>query len=147
MKVNTQERVEQARKNFASGYNCAQAVVLTYSDIMDIDPKILATISASFGGGMGRLREVCGAVSGMSMVAGALAPACDPTIREAKNINYNLVKALADDFRSENGSIVCRELLGLAPTPSGTPLPKKRPCAELVEMAAEIVARHINEQK
>ncbi len=135
MKVNVEERVERARKNFASGYNCAQSVVLAYSDIMDVDPKILATLSASFGGGMGRLREVCGAVSGMSMVAGALAPAFDPTAREAKSANYTLVKTLADQFKTENGSIICRELLL-----NGA----KRPCGKLVEMAAEIVALNIN---
>lgn len=140
MTVNIEERVEKARQNFASGYNCAQSVVLAYSDIMNIDPSILATLSASFGGGMGRLREVCGAVSGMSMVAGALTPVIDPADREAKNTNYKLVKALADDFKTENGSIVCRELLGLTPKS----LPKKRPCAELVEIAAKIIALHIN---
>ncbi len=134
MEVNVKERVERARENFASGYNCAQSVVLAYSDVMNIDHKTLATLSASFGGGMGRLREVCGAVSGMSMVAGALAPAFDPTIREAKSANYTLVKSLAEEFRGENGSIICRELLQ-----NGA----KRPCAQLVEIAAEIVARSI----
>ncbi|MFI3291884.1 MAG: C-GCAxxG-C-C family protein [Rikenellaceae bacterium] len=135
MEVNVEERVEMARKNFSSGYNCAQSVVLAYSDIMDVDPKILATLSASFGGGMGRLREVCGAVSGMSMVAGALAPAFDPAERAAKSANYTLVKNLADEFKSQNGSIICRELLLHG---------AKRPCAKLVEMAAEIVAHSIN---
>ncbi len=138
MEVNVEERVERARKNFASGYNCAQSVVLAYDDVMDMDHKILATLSASFGGGMGRLREVCGAVSGMSMVAGALAPAFDPTSRDAKSANYTLVKSLADEFKSENGSIVCRELLQ-----NGS----KRPCAKLVEVAAEIVAQSINKSR
>ncbi len=152
MKVNVTERAQSARDFFTNGYNCAQSVVLAYSDIMDIDPKTLATISASFGGGMGRLREVCGAVSGMSMVAGSLAPAFDPSQKAAKTANYTLVQDLAEEFRRENRSIICRELLGLsqlkdAPIPSDrTPeYYKKRPCAELVEMAAAIVARKINE--
>lgn len=151
MKVNVEERRESARKYFTEGYNCAQSVVLAFSDVMNVEPQILATLSASFGGGMGRLREVCGAVSGMTMVASTLAPAGDPTIKEAKTANYTLVQELAEEFRRENRYIVCRELLGLSqpkdvPTPSDrTPeYYKKRPCAELVACAAEIVARKIN---
>ncbi len=152
MKVNVAERAASARKYFSDGYNCSQSVVLAYSDIMEMEPQLLATISASFGGGMGRLREVCGAVSGMFMVAGVIAPAYDPAIKAAKTANYTLVQELAEEFRRKNRSIICRELLGLTqikdnPTPSDrTPeYYKKRPCADLVEMAATIVANKINE--
>ncbi len=154
MKVNVEERGQRARSYFTQGYNCAQSVVLAYSDIMGVDSQILATLSAPFGGGMGRLREVCGAVSGMVMIAGALVPANDPSQRSAKTENYKLVQLLAEEFRRENRSIICRELLGLTqikddPTPSPrTPeYYKKRPCADLVAMAAEIVGRNINEEK
>ncbi|MFI3319640.1 MAG: C-GCAxxG-C-C family protein [Rikenellaceae bacterium] len=152
MRVNVEERAAQARAYFTQGYNCSQSVVLTFSDIMEIDPEILATLSASFGGGMGRLREVCGAVSGMAFVASKLAPCPSPTDRAAKSANYSLVQELAEEFRRENRYIVCRELLGLTqpkdePTPSErTPeYYKKRPCAELVAQAATIVATKINE--
>lgn len=151
MKVNVNERVAQARKNFTDGYNCSQSVVLAFSDIMNVEPLILSTLSAPFGGGMGRLREVCGAVSGMVMVAGVLEPAGDPSIREAKSKNYILVQELAEKFRTENRYIVCRDLLGLT-QPKDNPIPsertteyyKKRPCADLVACAAQIVAEKIN---
>lgn len=99
---------------------------------------------------MGRLREVCGAVSGMSIIAGFISPAFDPTDRKAKSANYALVQQFAEEFRRENGSIICRDLLGLTvqkqePTPDErTPeYYKKRPCAELVAMSARIVAEYI----
>ncbi len=151
MKVNPQERAEQAREYFTSGYNCAQSVFLAYQDITGIDDVLAATISAPFGGGMGRLREVCGAVSGMTMVAGFIAPNSQPNDNENKKNCYATVQALAEEFRAENGSIVCRELLGLAqqkddptPSPRTGEYYKRRPCAEYVAIAARIVGEKIN---
>ena len=151
MKVNPQERAEQAREYFTSGYNCAQSVFLAYQDITGIDEVLAATISAPFGGGMGRLREVCGAVSGMTMVAGFIAPNSQPNDNENKKNCYAAVQALAEEFRAENGSIVCRELLGLAqqkddptPSPRTGEYYKRRPCAEYVAIAARIVGEKIN---
>ena len=151
MKVNPQERAEQAREYFTSGYNCAQSVFLAYQDITGIDEVLAATISAPFGGGMGRLREVCGAVSGMTMVAGFIAPNSQPNDNENKKNCYATVQALAEEFRVENGSIVCRELLGLAqqkddptPSPRTGEYYKRRPCAEYVAIAARIVGEKIN---
>ena len=151
MKVNPQERAEQAREYFTSGYNCAQSVFLAYRDITGIDEVLAATISAPFGGGMGRLREVCGAVSGMTMVAGFIAPNSQPNDNENKKNCYATVQALAEEFRAENGSIVCRELLGLAQQkddPTQSPRTgeyyKRRPCAEYVAIAARIVGEKIN---
>ena len=151
MKVNPQERAEQAREYFTSGYNCAQSVFLAYRDITGIDEVLAATISAPFGGGMGRLREVCGAVSGMTMVAGFIAPNSQPNDNETKKNCYATVQALAEEFRAENGSIVCRELLGLAqqkddptPSPRTGEYYKRRPCAEYVAIAARIVGEKIN---
>lgn len=151
MKVDPQERAERARKYFTSGYNCAQSVFLAYRDITAIDEELAATISAPFGGGMGRLREVCGAVSGMTMVAGFIAPNPLPNDNENKKHCYATVQWLAEEFRAENGSIVCRELLGLAqqkddptPSPRTGEYYKRRPCAEYVAIAARIVGEKIN---
>ena len=150
--MNITERVEKARSLFLEGYTCSQSVFLAYSDIFEIDTQLAAKISAPFGAGMGRLREVCGAVSGMTLLAGFISPLTDPKDSVAKKANYKLVQELAESFRSENGAIVCRELLGLtqksdSPTPSErtSEYYKKRPCLELVATAAEIVGKKIEE--
>ena len=151
MKVNIEERAARAKELFLSGYNCAQSVFLAYRDLSELDEKMAATISAPFGGGMGRLREVCGAVSGMTMVAGLLYPNFDPTDTQSKKDNYAAVQELAEKFRAENGAIVCRELLGLAvqkedptPSPRTESYYKRRPCAEYVAIAARIIGEKIN---
>lgn len=140
-----------AHEYFTSGYNCAQSVIMAYADVFECEAEALATVASAFGGGMGRLREVCGAVSGMAMAAGYIIPAADPNDRTAKSANYALIQEFAEEFRANNGSIICRELLGLSvrkedPTPSARTAEyyKKRPCAELVAMAAAIVGRGIN---
>ena len=102
MKVNVQERAERARQYFLEGYNCAQAVFLTYQDFTPLDPTTVATIAAPFGGGMGRLREVCGTVSGMLMVASYLQPNSQPNDAPNKKACYQLVQSLAEAFRREN---------------------------------------------
>ncbi|MBR6759461.1 MAG: C_GCAxxG_C_C family protein [Alistipes sp.] len=154
MKVNIEERVAKARELFLGGYNCAQAVFIAYRDLAAIDEQTAATIAAPFGGGMGRLREVCGAVSGMTMCAGYLAPNALPNDNENKKKCYATVQELAEKFREENGSIVCRELLGLSqhkdnPTPSErtTEYYRKRPCVEYVATAARIVGEKINQNE
>ena len=113
MKVNVDERSQRAKNLFLEGYNCAQSVFLAYRDLTPFDKQIAATVAAPFGGGMGRLREVCGAVSGMTMVAGFLYPNFDPKDSQSKKENYAAVQELAEKFRTENGSIVCR--FGLCP--------------------------------
>lgn len=152
MKVNIEERVAIARELFTSGYNCAQSVFIAYRDLADMDEQTAATISAPFGGGMGRLREVCGAVSGMTMCAGYIAPNTYPNDNTNKKLCYSTVQDLAERFREENGAIVCRELLGLAqqkddPTPSARTEEyyRRRPCVEYVATAARIVGEKINE--
>lgn len=151
MKVDVEQRVARARELFLSGYNCAQSIVLAYRDFTGLNLKTAATVSAPFGGGMGRLREVCGTVSGMSMITGFLFPNDNPEDRGAKTRNYTAVQELAERFRTENGSIVCRELLGLArrkdpPTPSERTAEyyKRRPCVDYVGIAARIVGEKIN---
>lgn len=156
--INIEERVAKAKRLFKEeGYNCCQAVVLAYNDIFDVDNNTAAALSSGFGGGMGRMREVCGSVSGMVMLAGLMAPASDPSIKVDRTRNYALVQEMADDFRKLNGSIVCKELLGLVPMGSNgivtkeSPEPsertpeyyQKRPCEELVGIAARIVGEKI----
>jgi C_GCAxxG_C_C family probable redox protein len=151
--IDVQERVERACGYFKSGYNCAQAVVMAFDDVMEQSPEMLARLTAPFGGGMGRMREVCGTVSGMAFLAGAISPAVDPSNLEERKANYALVQHFADAFRQENGDIVCRRLLGLEPMVerAETAMPsarteeyyKKRPCVEYVGCAARIVAEYL----
>ncbi len=143
-------RREMARQNFLKGYNCSQAVVLAFSDIIPVSEDILLRLASPFGGGMGRLREVCGAVSGMFFVLGAVSGYCEPRNAEAKAALYEDVQELADEFEKANGSIVCRELLGLRekrqdPRPEErTPeYYRKRPCPELAGKAAEIMEGYL----
>lgn len=153
IEINIEEREARARKYFTAGYNCAQAVVMAFSDIMSLDEVSAARIAAPFGGGMGRMREVCGAVSGMTMVAGAISPATDPKNMVERKNNYALVQHFAAMFREQNGDIVCRRLLSLEPREENaeTAMPsqrtaeyyKKRPCVEYVATAARIVATYL----
>ena len=154
MRVDINERVETARNYFLEGYNCAQSIALAYHDVMGIDKELSATMAAPFGGGMGRLREVCGTVSGMFMVAGFVAPNSQPNDTANKKSCYALVQSLAERFREENGSIVCRELLGLTqqkddptPSPRTEEYYHRRPCAEYVAIAARILGEKINEME
>ena len=147
-------RGEKAKALFEEGYNCCQAVVLSYSDILGIEEKNLSLLASGFGGGMGRMREVCGAVSGMFMVADILNGYSSPTDNEKKKATYAMIQSLAEGFRKENGSIICRELLGLK-TPEGTPVPekrteeyyRKRPCGELCRIAADILDNYLKENE
>ncbi len=143
-----------ARHHFKSGANCAQAVILTYSDLCGITPEHALKLGASLGGGMGRLREVCGAVSGMFVVLGLLYGYTDLQDKAAKDAHYALIQHAAALFKAQTGSIVCRELLGLAPRqvdPSTSEARtdayyKKRPCVEMVALAATILDTLIAER-
>lgn len=140
------ERGDRAKELFRQGYNCAQAVVLAFSDVTGLDEKTSAMLASGFGGGMGRMREVCGAVSGMFIVYNMLNGYSDPADNEGKMRNYADIQKLAADFKAENGSIICKELLGLS-KPEGTHIPekrtdeyyKKRPCGDLVKIATEVL--------
>lgn len=147
-------RREKAMSLFEQGYNCAQAVAGAFCDKTDIDLNTMMRLASVFGGGMGRLREVCGAVSGMFIVTGLLFGYDSTEDIEAKKQLYSQVQALANDFKSQNGSYVCRELLGLDIKGADSPVPeartaqyyKKRPCKELVGDAAEILDRFLEEK-
>lgn len=144
------ERVEQALHLFESGYNCAQSVFLAYRDLFDLDEETAKKMSVSFGGGMGRMREVCGSVSAMSMLAGFRYPVSDPADRNARTLNYAIVQKMAALFRESNRDIICRTLLQNIKTDS-FPAPSirtaeyyaKRPCGRFVADAASIVGRMI----
>lgn len=136
--------------NFKAGYNCAQAVAVAFCDVTGLTPDFTAKMSSSFGGGMGRMREVCGAVSGMLMVAGLLYGYETPGDDVSKMAHYKLVQELAGKFREREGSIVCREILknppsDPKPTPRNAEFYAKRPCARLVALAAEILDAYIAE--
>lgn len=164
-----EEARERAQALFKGGMNCAQAVVCTFSEELGLDRRTAARISQPFGGGMSRMREVCGSVSGMLMAAGLAVGSDDASDSTAKNGCYAAAQELAGQFRERNGSIVCRELLGLAPmgqtvraaegrtavchvvqNPESEARTadyyKKRPCALLVGDSAEIFCRWLNER-
>ena len=142
-------RADKAYDNFKSGYNCAQAVFMAFSDKYGIDEETAAKLASSFGGGMGRMREVCGAFSGMLLVNSMETGTADASDRETKKANYESVQMLAQKFKEQNGSLICRELLGLtkkqeseegtAPSERTPQYYQKRPCAEIVKSAAEIL--------
>ncbi len=149
------ERAKSAMSYFLEGYNCTQAVVLAFEELFPMDRKTLLTFSSSLGGGMGRLREVCGTVSGMFLVAGMLYGYDSPKDLEGKKQLYERIQNLAAEFRQANGSIVCRELLGLTGKGPDSPIPekrteeyyKKRPCVRLVGMSAAIMEQYMKQQE
>lgn len=143
----------RAMELFKEGYNCSQAVFLAFSDLYNMDEKTALMLSSSFGGGLGRLRHVCGAVSGMAMVAGVLYGYDDPKNHEAKSAHYERIQKLVKEFENNNGSIICRELLGLGnqkeshvPEKRTEEYYKKRPCVEMVGQAAYIMDNYINKE-
>ena len=141
----------KAAELFMQGYNCAQAVAVAFCDLTGLEEKQAAKMASAFGGGMGRLREVCGAVSGMLLVLGILEGYDDPTDDAAKKALYSRVQALAREFREENGSIICRELLDNPPadpnpTPRTADFYTQRPCARMVLTAARILDEYLQQR-
>ena len=144
------DHVTLAAELFLEGYNCAQAVAVAFSDVTGMDKQMAAKLAAPFGGGMGRMREVCGAVSGMFMVLGALYGYDNSDADPKKKALYQQVQALAEQFKAENGSIICREILKNPPS-DPNPSPRtaeyyaKRPCARMVMTAAKLMDDFIAE--
>ena len=141
----------KAAELFMQGYNCAQAVAVAFCDLTGLEEKQAAKMASAFGGGMGRLREVCCAVSGMLLVLGILEGYDDPTDDAAKKALYSRVQALAREFREENGSIICRELLDNPPadpnpTPRTADFYTQRPCARMVLTAARILDEYLQKR-
>ena len=145
------EKADKAKELFKSGYNCSQAVLGVFCEELGLDFDTAMKISSSFGGGMGRMREVCGTVSGMFMAAG-LAYSSSDSSAQNKTEQYKIVQELAKRFKDRNGSIICRELLqgienSTTPTPSERTETyyKKRPCVELVGDSVEILEQYLKE--
>ena len=146
-----EERIEKAVELFKEGYNCSQSVVAAFADMYGFTPEQALKVSASFGGGIGRMRQTCGAACGLFMLAGLETGCTDGKDRDGKEGNYKLVQSLAAEFEKRNGSLICAQLLGLeknAPTPT-TPEArtneyyKKRPCVKMVEEAARIWVEYL----
>ncbi len=146
------QKTEKAKALFLEGYNCSQAVVGAFAEDLGMDFDTAMRLSSSFGGGMGRLREVCGAVSGVFIIAGIKYGYSSPTDKNAKSTHYKLIQDVAAKFKEKNDSIVCRELLGQKPSEKVGHVPddrtaeyyKKRPCLLMVEDAAEIAEEILN---
>lgn len=152
--MSAEEREARARENFLAGHNCPQSVVHAFDDVLEengIDPVVALRLASPFGGGMGRMREVCGAVSGMLMILGLVDGYDDPTEDDKKAELYAHVQQLADGFRAEHGTILCRELLRLQKEGADAPTPEKRteayyharPCAEFCATAARLVGEYL----
>ena len=141
----------KAAELFLNGRNCAQAVAIAFSDVTGLDEHLTARLASGFGGGIGRLREVCGAVSGMVMVAGLLYGYDDNGVKDAgKKAHYQLIQELCNRFRDEVGRIVCREILknppsDPAPSPRTAEYYAQRPCVRMVMTAARILDEYITE--
>lgn len=141
---------DKAVSYFKTGYNCAQSVFLAFAEDFGFDKEKALKLSSSFGGGMGRLREVCGAVSAMFAIAGLKYGYTEPDNDEIKAAHYALIQSLADKFKSEHGTIICRDLLGLAEG-ADSPIPSKRtqeyyqtrPCEAFIRTASEILEQEI----
>ena len=141
----------KAAELFLSGYNCAQAVAVAFCDVTGLPERQAAKMASVFGGGMGRLREVCGAVSGMLLVLGILDGYDDTSDDDEKKRLYSQVQELAQAFREENGSIICRELLENPPSdPNPTPRTAEfyaqRPCARMVMTAARLLDEYLRQR-
>lgn len=146
-----ENRIELAVSLFKEGYNCSQSVVAAFADMYGFTREQALKMSASFGGGIGRMRQTCGAACGLFLVAGLESGCTEGKNREGKEANYKLVQQLAEEFKKRNGSLICGQLLGLdknAPTPA-TPETrtaeyyKKRPCVKIVEEAAKIWVEYL----
>lgn len=141
-----ESRIKQAVATFESGYNCCQSVFATYADLFGMDRETALKLSCSMGGGIGRMREVCGTISAMALLAGLQCGNTDPGNQEAKTYNYEKVRSLADAFQKEHGTIICRELLGIkereqsaAPAERTAQYYASRPCSNLIACAAGLV--------
>ena len=141
--MNKDERISRAVGYFRQGFNCAQSVCAAFADLYGLTEEQALRISASFGGGIGRMHETCGAACGMFILAGLDCGATRAEDREGKLHNYDVVRQLADEFRRRNGSLICAELLGLRPPADGSnKIPLKRPCADTVAEGARIFAEY-----
>lgn len=148
-------RVTRAVDNFMAGYGCCQSVVAAFADLYSLDDMLAKKIAAGFGGGVGRLRMMCGAVSGIVMLVGLDCGQTEGSDSDGKSACYKVVQELLAQSEAENGSLICAEILGLkgyekahssyVASPRTAEYYKKRPCAAKVESAARIFARYLQQ--
>lgn len=150
--MKAEEKAELARDYFEKGYNCAQSVLLAFCDETGLTEQEAAMLASSFGGGMGRMREVCGAVSSMLMILGITNGYGDPEEKQKKDEQYAKVQQLAERFREKNHSIICRDLLEDVETTEGSVSEERtqeyyerRPCADYVGDAARLIAAELEQ--
>ena len=156
MKQELEARVHRAVDNFMQGYGCCQSVVAAFADLYGMDDLTAKRVGAGFGGGVGRLRMMCGAVSGLVILAGLDCGQTEGADREGKSACYKVVQELLARFKEQNGSVVCAELLGLkgyekahssyVASERTAEFYKTRPCAAKVECAARIFAEYLDEK-
>lgn len=157
MKQELENRIQQAVENFMQGYGCCQSVVAAFADLYGLDDNMAKRIAAGFGGGVGRMRMMCGAVSGLVILAGLDCGQTEGNDRQGKSACYKVVQELLETFRQRNGSIICSELLGLGgvkpqpitymPDERNAEYYKVRPCARKVESAARVFAEYLEKKK
>ena len=156
MRKDLEERVTRAVENFMQGYGCCQSVVAAFADIYGLDETMAKRIAAGFGGGVGRMRMMCGAVSGIVILVGLDCGQTEGSDRMGKSACYKVVQELLAKSKDDNGSLICAELLGLkGPVPVGQYVAsertaeyyKKRPCAAKVESAARIFAQYLDDKE
>ena len=147
-------RVDYAACLFKSGYNCAQSVFAAYADLFGMERQTALRMSSAMGGGIGRMREICGAVSAMALLAGLKEGNDDPENEEAKAHIYALVRDMSAKFKEKEGTLICRELLGIdgmeesaKPTVRTPEFYATRPCARLIAEAAEIIEEVLLDKK
>lgn len=150
-----EERIEKAVSLFKEGFNCSQSVVAAFADMYGFTHDQALRMSASFGGGVGRMRETCGAACGLFLLAGLETGATEGADREGKAKNYAVVQELAEEFKRRNGALRCADLLGLSkkepivstPEARTTQYYAKRPCVKVVEEAARIWCEYLEKQE
>lgn len=157
MNPDLEDRIQRAVEFFMNGYGCSQSVVAAFADLYGLDETMAKRIAAGFGGGVGRMRLMCGTVSGLVILAGLDCGQTEGSDRESKAACYKVVQELLETFKQRNGSIICAELLGLngCPVVKNTYMPdernaeyyKKRPCAQKVESAARIFAEYLQNKQ
>ena len=148
-----EKRVERAKTLFHEGFNCSQAVVASCADVVGLDEQVALRVSASFGGGIGRMRQTCGAFCGLSILEGMRSGSTEGQDVEKKKQNYANIQTYGKAFKEANGSLICGELLGLVPKAEpNDPMPekrtesyyKKRPCDEMVACAVRLFLEKLN---
>jgi len=145
--MTTDQRIKAARDLFLGGYNCAQSVAAAFTDQTQLDEKTVLKMASSFGGGVGHMKEICGVISGMALIAGLLYGDINPADKATKEAHYGRVQTIALQFKDEFDSLICLDLLDRnEKNPHSEEPYASRPCLVYVEKAAEILDSWIKQQ-